>query len=145
MATDKQQRLDYYEARELADLLLKIENPDEDDNVTEQALSDKWYISLETFHEIADGIFRMIDFGMSPLTQTAYAGISNGNMWIAKKEVDQQFIHALINWATEGEDIPEGSKGFVRSITSGGKPEFDISITRPKKTAKSKKAEPSKS
>lgn len=142
MATEK---LDYYEARELADLLLKIENPEEDNDVTEQALADKWGISLETFHEIAAGIFSKIDFGISPITQTPYAGISNGNMWIAKKEVQQQFIHAIINWATEGEDIPKGSKGFMRSITSGGKPEYDISITLPKKTAKSKKAETSNS
>ena len=125
-------KLDWEEAKEIADVLTKTENPDEDYSITENALADKWNISLEDFHEIVDGVFRMIDFGISPLTQTPFVGISKGNEWLAKKEVNQQFIHALINWATEGEDIPEGSKGFVRTITSGGKPEFDITISRPK-------------
>ena len=120
------------EAKEIAGVITKTENPDEDYSITENALADKYNISLEDFHEIVDGIFQMIDFGISPLTQTPFVGISKGNMWLAKKEVNQQFIHALINWATEGEDIPEGSKGFVRTITSGGKPEFDITISRPK-------------
>ena len=125
-------KLDWDEAKEIADVLTKTENPDEDYSITENALADKYNISLEDFHEIVDGIFRMIDFGISPLTQTPFVGISKGNEWLAKKEVNQQFIHVLINWATEGEDIPEGSKGFVRTITSGGKPEFDITISRPK-------------
>jgi hypothetical protein len=128
----KKVKLDWDEAKEIADVLTKTENPDEDYSITENALADKYNISLEDFHEIVDGIFRMIDFGISPLTQTPFVGISKGNEWLAKKEVNQQFIHALINWATEGEDIPEGSKGFVRTITSGGKPEFDITISRPK-------------
>ena len=124
--------IEWDEAKEIADVLTKTDNPDEDYSITENALADKYNISLEDFHEIVDGIFRMIDFGISPLTQTPFVGISKGNEWLAKKEVNQQFIHALINWATEGEDIPEGSKGFVRTITSGGKPEFDITISRPK-------------
>lgn len=124
--------LDWDEAKEIADVLTKTENTDDDYSITENALADKYNISLEDFHEIMNGIFKMIDFGISPLTQTPFVGISKGNMWLAKKEVNQQFIHALINWATEGIDIPEGSKGFVRTITSGGKPEFDIAISRPK-------------
>ena len=132
MNKSKTVKLDWEEAIEIADVLTKTENPDEDYSITENALADKWNISLEDFHEIVDGIFRMIDFGISPLTQTPFVGISKGNEWLVKKEVNQQFIHALINWATEGEDIPEGSKGFVRTITSGGKPEFDITISRPK-------------
>lgn len=125
-------KLDWDEAKEIADVLTNTKNPDEDYSITENAVAEKWNISLEDFHEIADGIFRMIDFGISPLTQTPYVGISKGNEWLAKKEVDQQFIHALINWATEGEDIPKDSKGFVRTITLGEKPEFDITISRPK-------------
>jgi len=132
MATVK---LDWDEAKEIADVLTKTENPDEDYSITENALADKWSICLEDFHEIVDGIFRMIDFGISPLTQTPFVGISKGNEWLAKKEVNQQFIHALINWATEGEDIPEGCKGFMRTITLGDKPEFDITISRAKSKA----------
>lgn len=126
-------KLDWEEAKEIADILTEVENPDEDYSISENAVAEKWNISLDDFHEIADGIFRMIDFGISPLTQTPYVGISKGNTWLAKKEVNQQFIHALINWATEGEEITEGCKGFVRTITSGGKPEYNISISRPQR------------
>lgn len=125
-------KLELEESQEIADILTKTENPDEDSQITESALAEKWGIDMDTFHEIADGIFRMIDFSISPLTNTPLVGISKEGMWLAKKEVNQQFFHALINWATEGEDIPEGSKGFMRTITSGGKPEFDITISRSK-------------
>ena len=125
--------LDWTEAQEIADVLLEIENPDEDYATTENALAEKWNIDLDTFQEIANGIFQMIDFGMSPLTQTAYVGISKDKKeWIAKRECNQQFISATINWATEGEEIPKDSKGFVRTISVGNKPEFDIQISRPK-------------
>jgi len=124
------EKLDWDEAKEIADVLTKTENPDEDYSITENALADKWSISLEDFHEIIDAIFKMIDFGISPITQTPYVGISKTNEWLVKKEVNQQFISAIINWATEGNDIPEDSKGYVRTITSNGKPEFDITISR---------------
>ena len=129
----KQVKLDWEEAKEIADILTNTKNPNEDYAITENALAEKWNIDLDTFQEIANGIFQMIDFGMSPLTQTAYVGISKDKReWLAKKECDQQFISAMINWATEGEDIPKDSKGFVRTITKGEKPEFDITISRPK-------------
>lgn len=124
-------KLDWTEAKEIADVLTNTENPDEDYSITENALAEKWGIDIDTFHEIANGIFQMIDFGMSPLTQTAFVGISKDKReWIAKKECDQQFISAVINWATEGEEIPQDSKGFVRTITKGKVPEFDITITK---------------
>lgn len=124
-------KLDWTEAKEIADVLTNTENPDEDYSITENALAEKWGIDIDTFHEIANGIFQMIDFGMSPLTQTAFVGISKDKReWIANKEVDQQFIHALIQWCTEGEEIPEGSKGFKRIITKSSKPEYEIIIRK---------------
>ena len=125
-------KLDWMEAQEIADYLLEIENPAEDNDITENALAEKWNIDLDTFQEIANGIFKMIDFGMSPITQTAYVGISKGNEWLAKKEVDQQFISAVINWCTEGEKIPKETNGRIRTITKEGKPEFDIQISNSK-------------
>lgn len=110
-------KLGWDEAKEIADVLTETENPDEDYSITEIALADKYGISLEDFHEIMNGIFQMIDFGISPLTQTSFVGISKGNQWLAKKEVDQQFIHAIIEWATQGEDITKPGTGFKREIT----------------------------
>jgi len=86
-------KLGWDEAKEIADILTKTENPDDDYAITEIALADKYGISLEDFHEIVDGIFRMIDFGISPLTQTPFVGISKGNEWLAKKEVNQQLLN----------------------------------------------------
>lgn len=125
--------LDWTEANELADFITKTKNPDEDYATTENALFEKWGIDCDIFQDIASTIFKCIDFGISPITQTAYIGFSKGGEWIAKKEVDQQFIHALIQWCTEGEEIPEGCKGFVRTITKSGKPEFDIKISKSEK------------
>ena len=51
-------KLDWDEAKEIADVLTKTENPDEDYSITENALADKWSISLEDFHEIIDAIFQ---------------------------------------------------------------------------------------
>lgn len=128
----KNVKLEWEEAMEIADILTQADNPDEEFGVTEKALFDKWGIDCDIFHEIANGIFQMTDFGISPLTQTPFVGISKGYEWLAKKEVNQQFIFSLIQWCTEGKDIPEGKKGFKRTITKGGKPEFDIIISKPK-------------
>lgn len=129
-------KLDWIEAKELADALTNTKNPDYDYAITENALAEKWGIDMDSFHEIAAGIFDLIDFGISPITQTPFAGISKGNIWLAKKEVNQQFIFAIIQWATEGEDIPEDAKGFQRTITKAGEPEYEIIIRRPKKEEK---------
>lgn len=90
MNTTKTVKLDQDEAKEIADVLTNIENPDEDYVITENALVEEWGIDTDTFHEIVDGIFQMIDFGISPLTQSPFVGISKSNEWIAKKEVNQQ-------------------------------------------------------
>lgn len=122
-------KLDWEEARELADVIIGTSNPEEDYAVTELALCEKWNVSLDDFHEIANGIFKLIDLGLSPLTNKAFVGISEGNRWIAKKECDQQFIGGLIQWCTEGNELPADSNGYIRTITTNGKPEFDITIS----------------
>ena len=58
-------KLDWDEAKEIADILTNTENPDEDYAITENALAEKWGIDTDTFHEIANGIFQMIDFYVS--------------------------------------------------------------------------------
>lgn len=125
-------RLDWTEAQSIADHILNIENPELDYDITENALADKWNIDVDAFTEIADGIFKMIDFGISPLTLTANTGLSTGTEWLAKKSVHNQFLQAIILWCTEGEDIPKDHKGFIRTIKStDGELMFDITISRP--------------
>ena len=128
----KQIKIGWVEAQEIAEAILKIENNDDDTSLVEEALVEKWNIGLDAFQEITQALCNMINFSVSPLTQTAMVGISTGNTWLVKKDVDQQFINGVIEWATEGEEIEEGKKGFIRTITLNGKPEFDITISRPK-------------
>jgi len=119
------------DAMEIAEKMLKITNNDEGDiSLVEEALADKWGIDLDGFQEITQAFFDMIDFSVSPLTDTPLVGFGTGHIWFCKKEVNQQFIAGLIQWATQGEDIPKGAKGFMRTITKDGKPEFNITISK---------------
>jgi hypothetical protein len=82
---------------------------------------------------IVNKLFETLDLSLSPLTNEAYIGFSKGNQWMAKKKIDSKFINALIHWCTDGlGKIEEGKKGYVKTITNGGKPEFDIIISHPK-------------
>ncbi|MDP1814454.1 MAG: hypothetical protein Q8K92_08395 [Leadbetterella sp.] len=124
--------VDREDAREIAGLILNREElSEDDDNAIEDGLIEKWNIDLDTFREIMHSAIQHIDFGLSPLTQTAYVGISRPGIWIVKKEVDQQFLAGIIEWATEGEEIKEGSNGYLREITKDGKVEYEIVIRRP--------------
>lgn len=128
-------KIDYHEAAEIANEIMQINNPEEDIDITEEALADKYNISLEDFHTIVQKIFNMMDFGLSPLTQTPYVGISEGNRWIVNKDVNQQFIASLISWATEGNDLAAG-EGYARTITCNGQPEYTITIRKADPDAK---------
>lgn len=129
----KKVRVGWDEAKEIAAHVLELkEDPEDDYAAIENALCDKWSIDIETFREIVQAVFDCVDFAVSPLTQTAFVGISKPAEWMVKKEVDHQFLAGIIEWATEGEEIKEGSKGFLREITKDGKVEYEIVIRRPK-------------
>lgn len=121
--------IDYDDTKEIARALLKLKE-EADYETIDNALHEKWGIDDESLQEILNRVFDILDFSISPLTQTAYVGIAEDQTWLAKKEVNQQFIAALINWCTEGEEIPEGTKGFERTITSNGKPKYKITIEK---------------
>lgn len=90
---EKNERLDWEEAVEIADILTQTDNPEGDYAISENALLNKWSIDMSTFHEIINGVFKMIDFGISPITQTPFVGISKDKReWIAKKEVSQRSV-----------------------------------------------------
>lgn len=127
----KQQKLDWMDAEEIAASICKIKS--EETEEIETALYEKYEVSAEQYHNIISDLFDRIDFGISPLTDEAFVGFSNEekNCWLAKKIVSPQFISGVIQWLTGGEEIKPTDKGFARVITSGGKPEFEISIKRP--------------
>jgi len=126
------QKIDYMDAQEIADSITGVENDDLDLAITEDAIYEKFNCSFEAFHQIVEAIFEKMDFGLSPLTQEAYVGIAGDGMWHVKKEVNQQFIAGLINWATEGEKVPKTGNGFLRTISKGKKAEYEIIIRHPK-------------
>lgn len=126
-------RIEDFEAQEIADFLLNTNNPEEDSEISETALFDNYGIGLDTFTEILNKLFETLDLSLSPLTNEAYIGFSKGNQWMAKKKIDSKFISAVIHWCTDGEcKLPKSSKGFIKTITANGKPEFDITISHPK-------------
>lgn len=129
-----QNKIDWTESNEIAASFLKIES--EDSDVIEQALADKHDISMEVFHDICNHLFSMIDLAVSPLTNTPMIGFGTGEHWIAKKDITSQFINAVIQWTSEGEDF-EGVKGYSRDITSDGKKEFEVTIKKYPLTPKS--------
>jgi len=132
------QKIDYMDAQEIADSITGVENDDLDLDITEKAIYEKFDVTFESFHQIVEAIFEKIDFGLSPLTQEAYVGIAGDGMWHVKKEVNQQFISGLINWATEGEKLPKTGNGFLRTISKGKKAEYEIIIRHPKKPEQTK-------
>lgn len=149
-----QEEIDYTEVNELVANIFNLPDADDQDAIDEK-LAHEYNISSEDYQKIVEDIFKRLDFSISPLTQTAYVGITQltpngkrGGVWIAKKEVDQQFIAAMIEWATEGTNIPKGpGKGFVKEITVGGKVEYVFTIQNPGEKPKPKntvtiKAEP---
>ena len=125
-----------YEIDELAAHLCGAD-PDNYQEI-EDKLFEKYDMSHEMFSKIVKDLFSTIDFSVSPLTQTAFVGFGNKKgRWLAKKPVDQQFIAGLIEWATEGEEIPGPGKGFSREITKmNGEVEFVIAIKKPKLSTK---------
>lgn len=131
-------KLDDLAIQEIADSLTQVENEDLDMQITDDALYGKFNMNFEDFSEVVSAIFQKINFGLSPLTHEAYVGIADEGCWLAKKEVNQQFIAGLISWATEGEMIPVNSRGFVRTIFNKDKPEYDITISRAKVDAAGK-------
>ena len=124
-------KLDWTESQEIADHILEVENPELEQDLTNNALFEKWGIDLELFHEIASEIFERMDFAISPLSKIPYVGISDiKSHWIAKKEVTQQFISGLIQWITEGKNISPKSQGLSKVITREGVPVFEVIIRK---------------
>lgn len=125
-----ERKIEWLQAQEIAEFIFKIEESDDNSDKVDEQLAEKWGIDIDIFQEIAQKLFEMIDFGVSPLTDTPMIGFSTGQEWVERKDITSQFINGLIQWMTEGEEFTDETKGFTRLITSGGKPEFEITISR---------------
>ncbi len=144
MAESKDRILSSMDAEEIARVFCGIENEDAESDEIEQALYDKHDMSFEQFQKVAAFMYAHLELGVSPLTNTPMIGISHSpkkgmSCWLAKRDYTGEFIGGVIQWLTEGEKIAPASKGFSRTITAGGKPEFEIIIQKPSKEEKKKK------
>ena len=143
MAENKEKQLSSLDAEEIARVFCGITNEDAEIDEIEKALYDKHDMSFEQFEKVAAFMFAHLELGVSPLTNTPMIGISHSpkkgmSCWLAKRDYTGEYIGTVIQWLTEGEPIAPDSKGFSRTITAGGKPEFEITIQKPSKAVKTK-------
>lgn len=107
---------------EILSYVLDLEGNEEDD-VMENALADKYNISIDDFQEIVQKLYDAIDISCSQLTGSLQMGFGDGALWMAKKDITSKFINVLIQWMGPATD--EKPK-WERVITKEGKPDFRI-------------------
>jgi hypothetical protein len=132
MGKEKKQtnKLDWMDINEIASSLCEVKTDDADTSEIEDAIYKKYDVSYEQFHNIVADIFDRIDFGVSPLTQKAFVGISNENknMWLAKKE-HEAFIQNVIDWMTGGDELKPDETAFVKTAYIDEKPVYEFTLT----------------
>jgi hypothetical protein len=130
MAT-KTFKIDHWEAEELAAHICECKSDDRSE--IEQAFCDKFQTDLGQFEDILQIMGNMLSFGISPLTEQAFIGFSvadkKHSRWIIKKEVNASFIAGVIQWLG-GQNIKGDVKGYSRTVTNNGKPEYEITIKK---------------
>jgi hypothetical protein len=127
----KADKIDWMDIEMLAGVMCG-KTEDDDHQVIEDAFFEKFDITLEQFENVMEVLWSMLDMGISPLTETPFMGFSNRKeqAWIIKKDITQRFIASVIDWLG-GQEIKPGEKGRVREVTTKGKLEYKITITKP--------------
>lgn len=124
------QQFDSFDIELLAEHLCELgEMEDIETEDIDEKLSEKYGISLEQFTDLINDLTPLLDMAISPLTEEPYIGFGTGSFWLAKKP-HPGFINAVLQWMS-AEDVLKGkSKGYERIITSGGKPEFQLTLRK---------------
>jgi hypothetical protein len=86
-------KLHYFEVQELAIHICKLPVDAEDDQI-EETLYDKFDISMDQLHNLAEVLVPLCAVGQSPLTEKWYRGFGNGDMWLAKQELPKSEVPA---------------------------------------------------
>jgi hypothetical protein len=73
-------------------------------------------------------MFNLIDFSYLGVKNNAYVGLSKGNFWLAKKEVNTQFIGGVVQFVLDGDDIDE-KKGILKKVKLSKDVNFNIVVT----------------
>lgn len=119
-------KINYDEAIEIADIITGVENPDEDLFITEDALVEKFGISIDDFHLLLLKITEILEIRISPLTKQIFMGYANKELgvFLYKEDVSNKFLNILKDWMLPVKE--KGDKTYSRTITLNGKPEFEI-------------------
>lgn len=102
-------------------------NGDEDDDVVEESLADRYNISIDDFQEIAQKLYDCISLSYSDLSEKIYVGFADTNFWMVKKEYTSNFINVLIDWM--GRPTSKAPK-YERIITKEGKPDYRVVLEK---------------
>lgn len=133
MSKKVEERIDWMDVEALAAVMCGL-NPDVDEGSDiENAFYEKFGVDTDVFQGLLETLWPMLDFDVSPLTDTPFVGFSEKKQkaatWIMRKDVSRQFINSVIHWLG-GDDIKPGDKGMARDITNKGKIEYKITITK---------------
>lgn len=79
-------KLDWIDIEELAAVICGMDDSDDSDAV-EQAVFDKFGISMEQLHKLVEALLPYTIKGVSALTNTAYHGFVKDGSFICKAEV----------------------------------------------------------
>lgn len=102
-------------------------NGDEEDDVVEDTLADRYNISIDDFQEIVQKLYNSMGLAYSDLSENIYIGFADSNLWMIKKEYTSNFINVLIDWM--GRPTSKASK-YERIITKEGKPDYRVVLEK---------------
>jgi len=125
------EKIHWADANEITAVICGLD-PETDHGEVEQVLFDKFEISTEAFEKILQIIYDMIDFGVSPITNTPTIGFAlkgeKVSQWILKKDCTQEFISGAISYICEGESLDKAEKGWQRTISVNNEPKYDLVV-----------------
>lgn len=125
-------RVDEFEAQELAGAILGIDEDDdrgvEYEEAIEQALFNKYDVTLEDYTTIVQDLMDKLTVACSPITDKVYIGFSEPGMWLVKKECDN-WIQQVLQWLG-GNDTAKSGEEWTKQITAGDKIEYEITLKK---------------
>lgn len=129
---ENKKELDWIDIEELAADLCGIDTDSDNwEEEVETALYDKFEIDIDMFRALIQKLYERLNLGFSDLSLNAYVGFGNEFMWLLKKDVTNEFIGCVIQFLLDGGEYNENGNGFSKIVTNGGKPEWNLFITKP--------------
>lgn len=96
-----------------------------------EALYDKYSLDSDSFELLFNNLMDLLTFGISPVTQIAYVGLSKNDDWLFTKAIPKSlFIQNLLLWITKGSELPSDKKIVSVDILVEGEPLYEIQLTK---------------